>query len=154
MKKHDRVSSVFWFIFGAYIIYSGYKLDIGHLKDPGAGLLLFISGIGVCILAAVVFIQAALSREEKTERIFDQVAWHKPIIILAAVFLYIYLFKRLGFIIDTLLLLVVLFKAVEPQRWSIALFSSALTVIIIWILFTQGFEVHFPVGILEAFGLY
>jgi len=59
----------------------------------------------------------------------------------------------LGFILVNFLLLVVLFKAIEPQRWSVAIFSSALVTLVTWVFFAYWLEAQFPPGILRVFGM-
>ena len=153
MEKHDRVSSIFWFLFSGFIIYSAFNLDIGALRDPGPGFFPLVSGCGLCLVSAMVYFQAALSKEKKAETIFSGVIWHRPAIILLAVFLYIYFFRKLGFILDNFLLLIVLFKAIEPQRWSVAILSSALVSLVTWAFFTYWLDCQFPAGVLRVLGM-
>jgi putative tricarboxylic transport membrane protein len=154
MRKHDTFSSLFWFAFGFFIIlYSVYKLDIGMFKDPGSGFFLLISGIGLCLIAIIIFIKARLSKLDEKVNIFIGVIWYKPVIILAVILFYIYLFEKLGFILDTILLMIFLFKCVEPQSWRVAVLYSFLSVFIIWFTFGYWFEVQLPSGILRILGL-
>jgi putative tricarboxylic transport membrane protein len=154
MKRHDTISALFGFAFGSFIIlYSIYKLDIGMLKDPGPGFFLLISGIGLCLIAIIIFIKAKLSKINGEINIFSDTIWYKPVIVLAVILFYIYLFKKLGFILDTILLMIFLFKCVEPQSWRVAILYSFLSVFIIWFIFAYWFEVQLPVGILRILGL-
>lgn len=154
MKRHDKISSVFWFSFGSFIIiYSIFNLDIGVLKEPGPGFFLLVSGIGLCLIAIMIFINAMLSKENEIVKIFSGIIWYKPVIVLIIIFFYIYFFRKLGFILDTLLLMIVLFKSVEPQTWGIAILYSFLSVFITWFIFAYWFEVQLPMGILRIFGL-
>ena len=89
MEKHDKVSGIFGFLFGGFIIYSAFTLDIGALGDPGAGFFPLVAGCGLCLMSAMIYLQAVLSKGKKTERIFSGVIWRRPAVILVAVFLYI-----------------------------------------------------------------
>ena len=153
MGKHDKVSGILGFLFGGFIIYSAFKLDIGALGDPGAGFFPLVAGCGLCLMSAMIYLQAMLSKEKKTETIFSGVNWRRPAVILVAVFLYIYFFKKLGFILDNFLLMVVLFKAIEPQRWRVAILSSALVSLVTWAFFTYWLECQFPPGVLRVLGM-
>lgn len=154
MTKHDEISSLFWLSFGAFIIiYSIYHLDIGVLKEPGPGFFLLASGIGVCLISIMIFTKSVLSKEKREGmRIFSGIVWVKPALVLAILSLYIYFFRKLGFILDTFLLMVLLFKCVEPQSWSIAILYSFLTVLVTWLIFGYWFEVQFPAGLLSIVG--
>jgi hypothetical protein len=153
MEKHDKVSSIFWFLFGGFIIYSALKLDLGTLGDPGAGFFLLFAGCGLCLTSAIIYLQAVLSKEKKREAIFSGVIWHRPAVILVAIFSYIYFYRKLGFILVNFLLLVILFKALEPQRWSVAILFSALVTLVTWAFFTYWLECQFPAGVLRVLGM-
>ena len=149
MKTHDKISSICWFSFGSFItIYSFYALDIGTLKEPGPGFFLLISGIGLCVMAVVIFINATLSKESHPIKLFSGVIWYKPAVVLVGIFFYIYFLRKLGFIVDTFLLMIVLFKSVEPQSWRMAVLYSFLSVLITWVIFAYWLDVQLPVGVL------
>ncbi len=148
------MSSLFWFLFGSFIIiYAIYNLDMGTLKEPGPGFFLFVSGIGVCLTSIMIFTKSMLSNQKEGIKIFSGIIWFKPALVLAILFFYIYLFRKLGFILDTLLLMILLFKCVEPQSWRLAILYSFLTVFITWVIFGYWLEVQFPMGLLSIVGL-
>jgi putative tricarboxylic transport membrane protein len=154
MAKHDRISSLFWLLFGSFIVfYSVHHLDLGAPKEPGPGFFLFISGAGVCLTSIMIFTKAMLSKEKEVLKIFSGIIWIKPALILVILFFYIYFFKKLGFILDTFLLMIFLYRSIEPQSWGIAILSSFLTVLVTWFIFGYWFGVQFPAGILSLFGL-
>ncbi len=153
MKQHDKSSSILWLLFGVFIIYSAFKLGVGSLGDPGAGFFLLVAGCGLCLTSALICLQAVLSKEQKREAIFSGVIWHRPAVIIVAVFLYILFFYKLGFILVNFLLLVVLFKGIETQRWRVAILTSALASIAIWVVFAYWLECQFPAGVLRAIGV-
>jgi putative tricarboxylic transport membrane protein len=152
MRKHDITSGIFWFFFSVYVIYAGYQLNIGSLSNPGPGLILFVCGMGVCITSIVIVFQAFFADKTKVN-IFADVCWQKPLTIVLIIFLYIIFFKRLGFVVDTTLLMIVLFKAVEPLPWKTTFLYSSIVVFVAWLVFAHWLAVPLPEGILEAFGI-
>jgi hypothetical protein len=153
MTKHDRISGLFWFLFGSFILlYTFRHLDLGSLKEPGPGFFLLISGAGVCLTSMMIFTKAILSKKKETLTIFGGIIWFKPVLILVIIFSYIYFFKKLGFILDTFILMILLFKCIEPQSWRVAILYSTLTVLITWLIFGYWFEIQFPAGILRMAG--
>ena len=42
MERADRASGLFWFVFSLFITYESYKLGLGILHQPGAGLSFFL----------------------------------------------------------------------------------------------------------------
>ena len=118
MKRRDIISSLFWMVLGIGICYGGYDLELGTLHDPGSGFIFFWVGIIMIGLSVGILIRAI--RENRCSGRVKKVLWTeirlvKIISVLAALFLYAYVFTPLGFILSTVLLLIFLFKAVEPQ---------------------------------------
>jgi hypothetical protein len=57
--------------------------------------------------------------------------------------------KGLGFIVSTFLLLLFLFKGLEPQKWRVALVLAAATTAVCYVVFGVFLELQFPPGILQ-----
>jgi putative tricarboxylic transport membrane protein len=107
-------------------------------------------GIIIMILSAAFFLQSfSAVREEKKIR-WKGRQWPKGVMVMLALFLYAAVFHWLGFILSTFLLLLFLFKGLEPQRWGIALLLSAVTITICYLVFSVFLELQFPPGLLRA----
>jgi len=150
MKNKDLLSSFFWLAMGAGICYGGYDLELGTLHDPGSGFLFFWVGAIMFGLSLFIFIRAIRGRgkAEETMILWSQVQWKKIIYVLAALFLYAYAFSPLGFILSTVLLLIFLFKAVEPQRWSVAILGAFLSTLTSYAVFHLWLGTQLPKGFL------
>ena len=46
------------FALGGFVIWSGLKLKLGTINDPGSGFVLFYTGILMCLFAASIIISA------------------------------------------------------------------------------------------------
>lgn len=149
MKKYDQISTLFWFLFGLYIIQEGYAIHLGILREPGPGFLLFWSGVVLCGLSALTFFKAQFSKEKESEKMWEGIKWHKPLLILMISFVYVLFFARLGFLLSTFILVLLLFKFTEPQKWSKVLVSSFLSVFFCWLIFDFCLKCQFPKGLLE-----
>ncbi len=150
MKKTDRIQSLIWALFGLYIIFGGVHLKLGTPRAPKPGFLIFWMGIIIMILSAAFFLQSfSAVREEKKIR-WKGRQWPKGVMVMLALFLYAAVFHWLGFILSTFLLLLFLFKGLEPQRWGIALLLSAVTITICYLVFSVFLELQFPPGLLRA----
>ena len=68
--------------------------------------------------------------------------------VIAVLFIYGLAFVPLGFILSTFLLLVFLFKAVEPQRWSVAILGSIITTVTAYGIFQVWLGSQLPAGLL------
>jgi len=148
MKNRDLLSSLFWLAMGAGVCYGGYDLEVGTLHDPGSGFMFFWVGIIMIGLSLIVFIRALREKGKAGEAkvLWSQVKWRKNVYVLAALFLYAYAFSSLGFILSTVLLLIFLFKAVEPQRWAVAIAGAFLSTLTSYAVFHLWLGTQLPRG--------
>jgi putative tricarboxylic transport membrane protein len=150
VKKRDIISSLFWMAMGIGVCYGGYSLDLGTLHDPGSGFMFFWVGIIMIGLSLGIFIRAmkvtAVAGELKA--LLTGIRWKKVVSILVALLLYAYIFVPLGFILSTILLLIFLFKAVEPQRWSWAILGAIISTLAAYGVFHLWLRSPLPKGFL------
>jgi putative tricarboxylic transport membrane protein len=152
MKKRDRSSSIIWGGLGIYIAYEGYKLDLGTLSNPKCGFLIFWAGAILAGLSLLLFLQTFWIKQEKKGKpgLWEGVKWGRGVKLMSALLIYALLFKPLGFIISTFLLLVFLFKGLEPQKWRTTLVLSFATIAVCYVVFGVFLEMQFPTGILAG----
>ena len=132
------------------VCYGGYDLELGTLRDPGSGFMFFWVGIIMVGLSASILIRA-LKMKAEVERVSilgKDIRWKKIIAVLAVLFLYAYAFTYLGFILTTGLLLLFLFKAVEPQRWSWAVLGAIVSTLTAYGVFQLWLGSQLPKGFL------
>ncbi len=151
MKSKDIISSLFWMIVGAGICYGGVDLELGTLHDPGSGFIFFWVGLIMVGLSLSIFIRALKEKGKAGEMrlIWSEVQWKKIVSVLVALFLYGYFFQTLGFILSAALLLVFLFKAVEPQRWSVAILGAVVSSLVAYVVFQVWLGSQLPKGLLD-----
>ena len=150
MKRQDILSSLFWMAVGMGVCYGGYDLELGTLRDPGSGFMFFWVGIIMAGLSASILIRA-LKMKAEVERVRilgKDIRWKKIIAVLAVLFLYAYAFTSLGFILTTGLLLLFLFKAVEPQKWSWAVLGAIVSTLTAYGVFHLWLGSQLPKGFL------
>jgi putative tricarboxylic transport membrane protein len=151
MKNRDLFSSLFWMVIGAGVSYGGYDLELGTLHDPGSGFIFFWVGLIMVGLSLSIFIRALKEKGKAGEMrlIWSEVQWKKIVSVLVALFLYGYFFQTLGFILSAALLLVFLFKAVEPQRWSVAILGAVVSSLVAYVVFQVWLGSQLPKGLLD-----
>ncbi len=151
MEKSDRYTSLIYAAFGLFIAFEGYRLELGTLRAPKPGFLVFWGGIALSILSLVLFIQTFLPQE--TEKITirrKDLQLRKVLKLTVSLFFYAIVLRWLGFLLSTFLLLLYLLKGLEPQRWRVALILSIVTTFLCYLVFGVFLELRFPEGILEA----
>lgn len=151
MSRGDIFSSLFWMVVGVGVCYGGYDLELGTLRDPGSGFIFFWVGVIMVGLSLSIFIRAMREKGKAGEMklVWAEVQWKKIVLVIIALFLYAYAFNTLGFIFCTTLLLIFLFKAVEPQRWSAAVLGAILSTLTAYLVFQLWLGSQLPKGLLN-----
>ena len=150
MKKKDFLSSLFWLAVGFGVCYGGYDLELGTLRDPGSGFMFFWVGVIMTGLSLAVLVKAIRMKPDQkgVGLLRGEVRWAKILSVLAALVLYAYVFTYLGFILSTVLLLLFLFKAVEPQKWSWAVMGAVISTLTAYGVFQLWLGSQLPRGFL------
>lgn len=150
MRRADLASGLFWLAAGLAVAWAGWDLELGALSDPGSGFLVFWMGVIIAGLAAIVLVQA-LRRVPTGETLAARwagVRWFKVVVVVALLAAYAWALPRVGFVAGTAVLLVLLFKAVEPQRWWVATVAAAATTLIADLVFRVWLGAQLPAGTL------
>jgi putative tricarboxylic transport membrane protein len=154
VKSKDFVSSLFWILMGIAVCYGGYDPGLGNAHRPGSGFLFFGLGFIITGLSLVVLVQALRlgSKVGELQALWAGIRWPQFTVVILSLVAYGYLFEFLGFIVCSFLLLLFLFKAVEPQKWSAAILGALLSALVAYFVFQVCLGATFPSGILEGLG--
>lgn len=153
MKTLDRLSNIFWLLIGLYVSVHAYILGLGKLHEPGPGFIFFLAGVFLSMLSAVgLFVTFfTKAREERTlKNLWSGLRWPKIIIVLGGLCAWIYFFSFFGFFLSTFLLLIFLFRAVEPIKWWMAVLAAFIIVLISYAVFDLWLHVPFPKGFIRV----
>ncbi len=151
---HHRVGSIFWLAVGVFVAIKAYLLGFGSFRQPGPGFIFFLMALLLTVLSAVdlgtTFIgKAKAGKEKPDEPLWLGVRWQKVLLLLVALSVYVYVFNFLGFLFSTFLLMIFLFRAVEPTKWWVSILASFITILVSYGVFGLWLKVPFPQGILE-----
>lgn len=148
MKKYDQISSSICILVSLYICIESLRMPLGTLPEPGPGFLPLATGILLGGLSLVCLIQARQRElEEVKEPLFYKERWKSLAIVLVLLCAYALFLDVLGFILDTFLLLILLFRSIEPQKWLVAVGGSVLTSLICYVVFELWLKTQLPKGI-------
>jgi putative tricarboxylic transport membrane protein len=151
VKTQSLIASCLWLLVGSYVAIHAYGMGLGHLHSPGPGFIFFLTAL---LLVALTIVDTAgtLVRKkvagEGAAHVWSGVRWKKLLVLLGGIAAYVYLFNLLGFAFSTFLLMILLFKGIEPTRWWIAVMSAFITTILSYLIFKMWLGVPFPTGIL------
>jgi putative tricarboxylic transport membrane protein len=150
MGKADRISGVFWLVFGLFICIESYRLGLGTLHKPGPGFLYFWTSIFLIILSIVVLIQTwrSMGTGEPGASIFGKENLQKIVLVLISLFLYAIFMETVGFIPITLLLFVYLLGIIEKKRWFYTILVSVAVTVAAYLIFETWLQSQLPKGLL------
>jgi len=148
VKRTYVVVNIFWLVLSTAVCVESWSLKVGGLHNPGPGFLPFYTAILLGLLALISLLQTLKESEGPASEIWGGIQLGKLAILLGTLFLYVFLLDRLGFLLGTFLLLLVLFRIVEPYGWKTILLSSLLTIGGTYLFFVILLESRLPRGFL------
>lgn len=147
MRRRDIASSTILFLIGLFILLYAPRYGLGSLGTPGSGFMPFFTGLVICSFSMIVLVKAFIDKSTELEQIWAEVNFPKLIITILIVILYIFLLKKLGFIICTFPLMLILFRYIGYQSWLISIVGASLSSIIAYLLFEIWLNAQLPKGI-------
>jgi putative tricarboxylic transport membrane protein len=147
--KRSLFINLFWVVFSLAVVLESWRLDVGTLHAPGPGFLPFIAAGLLGGLAVIALIQSwVLKKETENDREGFGGNLLRVILLTSILIVYIYLLNVLGFLIDTFLLLLCLFRVIEPLAWKTVFLASIITLVVVYLLFETFLGTPLPKGLL------
>jgi hypothetical protein len=151
LKKTFLINDIVWIGFAAVVCYGGLRLGFGSFEQPHAGFMPFLSGLVLGLLALIDLVSGTINhwKDEKEDiEIWADIHWGKILLTLVVLSVYIALFSTLGFTISTILLLLFLFRVMEPKPWWVVLIFSLVCTALFYVSFKIGLDSQLPRGFL------
>jgi hypothetical protein len=122
-------------------------MGVGTLRKPGMGFITFGTSVLLGILSLALFLQTILKRTQgKTEPLFAGKLWGRVLFILVILLIYARVMPVAGYLVSTFFLMSLLFWVVKGQKWWWVLFSSFLTTLITYYIFSVWLKGQLPEG--------
>jgi putative tricarboxylic transport membrane protein len=138
-----------WLAFGAFIAYHGYELGLGEAREPGSGFAIFWLGLLTAGFALSIILSAVQEGSEDIASLWRDTRWGKVLLVIVLLLVFGFLFERIGFILCSLTLLLVLMRIVDPVPWSTALIVSFSATFGVWYTLSKLLLIQLPVGLLS-----
>ncbi len=138
-----------WLAFGIFIAFQGYDLGLGEPREPGSGFAIFWLGLLTTAFAASIVFSAIKSGSEDIASLWRGTRWQKVFLIIALLLVFGFLFEKIGFVICSLVLLLVLMRFVDPVPWPTALIVAFGGTFGIWYAMNKLLLIQLPNGLLE-----
>jgi hypothetical protein len=126
-------------IFAGIYLIGAFRMKIGTPMMPGPGFMPVLLGfflIATSIISLGVSYRSKPGQEKKIEEsVLSLSSVRKPLLMCAAVVAYALVLSHLGYVLSVFLLMMALFKGIEPQGWGTALIASVLTTLVSYLIF-------------------
>lgn len=132
---------------GGFVIWSGLKLKLGTINDPGSGYVMFYTGILMCVFAATIFISAVTEGGPTFGSRWKDARWTKPLMVIACLIAFSMALDRLGFLLSTIPLMLLLLRLIDPVRWTLAIPIALLAPLGVWWVLKRLLLIQLPSGI-------
>ncbi len=143
MRK-DMTSSLFWLAISIFVCAEGIHLKLGQFRKPGPGFFPFSAGLALGVLS---LISLANSFKQKERISFSGIRWPTLLLVSAAILAYLVFLEKIGFLLLSFLLLLLLFR-LEKKGWIVATLWSLAATGASYALFQLFLQSQLPIGVL------
>ena len=145
-EEHPTISVVLLVLGGAIAIGS-LRYEWGTLDSPGAGFLPFFSGVAIAGFSALTLLQSLAKGWPRLREAWKGTRWQRPAIATACLLLYSAFLRDLGFLISTAILMIYLYRMLEPSSWKETLFAALATTLGFYLVFQTWLQAQLPRGL-------
>lgn len=120
MKKSSTITTVLFLVFALGAFIEARKLPFGRVSTPQPGFFPLILSALLAITSVLVLVEVVKGREEGVAA-REQVSWKRIGLALGALFAFAFLFEASGYLVTTFLFVMFLMRAVDRERWGLAI---------------------------------
>jgi putative tricarboxylic transport membrane protein len=144
MSKRDIGVAALTLMFGAAAAYESAKLPFGTIHSPGQGFFPWWISAVIFLLALLLLFQALTSRSSVTREGPGRITKVAALLVILAA--YTFLLETLGYPLSTFLLVLFMLRAIDTQRWAVALAMAAITSVGSYVVFAIWLSIPLPRG--------
>ena len=134
---------------GGFVVWSGLKLKLGTINDPGSGYVLFYTGILMCLFAVTIIASALTEGGPSFASRWKDARWTKPLLVIVCLTAFSFALDPLGFLLSSIPLMVLLLRLIDPVRWSLTIPIAFLVPLGMWWVLKRVLLIQLPSGIFE-----
>ncbi len=131
---------------GAAIAVGSLRYGWGSFDSPGPGFLPFFAGAAMVGFSALDLLHSFAKGWRPLRDAWQGMRWTRPAIAAACLLLYSAFLTDLGFLISTIILMVYLYRVLEPSGWKETLFAAVATTGGFYVVFQVWLEAQLPRG--------
>lgn len=152
MKKANIAVGIVGILISAYVVYtaSGFPANQSAV-DPGAAYFPTLMGIFVIALCLLLIVRTLMGKGVSLDETFALTPGIKRVILGVLLFVaYCFLFKPLGFVLDSILLSFLGMFLLQNRKYIQMLMISVVTSVLIYIVFANFLGAKLPAGVLSG----
>jgi putative tricarboxylic transport membrane protein len=134
---------------GVFVIWSGIKLKIGSINDPGSGFVLFYTGLLMSVFSAAIIFAAFTEGGPTFGSRWEGTRWSKPLLVITCLTAFSFALDPLGFLLSAIPMMVLLLRVIDPVRWSLTIPLAILAPLGVWWVLKRLLLIQLPSGIFE-----
>ena len=149
MKRSDLAAAVFIAGLAAFILFECRKLPFGTMRVPQTAFFPAVLAVLLLIFSLVLLAQRFLHAE--AGRVPDQITedgWVRIGATLATMAVFAFVLERLGFLLSTFVLMILLLRAIESQSWLKVIGIALTTALAAYAIFGWLLGIPLPAGVL------
>lgn len=150
IRKADFWSGLCWLVMAAFLVWQGQDLGLGKVNDPGSGFAVFWIGVLLGVFALSIVVSAARDNGPSLADLWAGTSWGRVLSVIVLMLVYAVLFERIGFVVETIVLLLVLMMVVDRVRPTVAIPVAVITPLVVWFVMTRWLLIQLPAGILAG----
>ena len=132
---------------GIFTTRAGITLGLGSINDPGSGYVLFYTGLLMCLFAASIIFASLTEGGPTFAARWAGARWIKPLAIIASLIAFAIALEPLGFLLSAIPLMLLLLRAIDPVRWTLAIPIALLAPLIVWFVLKRALLIQLPSGL-------
>lgn len=136
------IAGVFLLLLGLGTAYLATTYGVGGMQSPGPGFFPLLVGVFLAVLALFYLYQ------ERGQQRFQGGVWLRPLQAIILSFAYVMVLERLGYIISTILMLLVFVGGIERQKVGRTVAVALLGTAGMYLVFAVWLRVPLPQGLL------
>ena len=150
MRRLNIAASLILAGLAGLILYEASQLAFGSIRVPQTGFFPSILAILLLFFSIALLVQTC-RRAGGTggEQPIKNEAWTRISITLAAMLGFALVPERLGFLLSTFTVMLLLLRVIEPQKWSRVIVVALATALVSYFLFARWLNIPLPAGVLE-----
>lgn len=149
MKRSDAAVAGLLISLAVFVVLESRRLSFGSLRVPQTGFFPTILATLLAAFAAVLLLQAWRTADAPgdTERLEPR-GWMRIGVALAAMATFALALESAGFFLTTFLLMALLLRAIETQKWSKVITIALATALVSYTIFGLLLGIPLPTGFL------